>query len=89
MIEDAATSLKNFHIEPPMAEKMVRFIKADAAKGIYSKMTDDNAIARRLTEDLQIVSHDKHLRVMFNPSKTPLETAAPREPDQLPSVSRT
>ena len=46
---------------------------ADGAReaGDYDAITDGDAFAARLTTDLQEVSHDKHLRVDFNPFKMP------------------
>jgi retinol-binding protein 3 len=46
-------------------------LKMHADKGEYDSITDGDVFATQLTKDLRAVSHDKHLRVDFNPFKMP------------------
>ena len=50
---------------------MADALQTHDAKGDYNSISDGDAFAARLTTDLQAVSHDKHLRVDFNPFKMP------------------
>jgi retinol-binding protein 3 len=71
VIEGVDQNLTEYYIEPTTAKQMVDALKMHSDKGEYDAITDGDVFAKRLTEDLQAVSHDKHLRVEFNPFKTP------------------
>jgi retinol-binding protein 3 len=71
VIDGVGDVLKEYYIELPMAEKMADTVKAHEAKGDYNAISDGDTFASRLTDDLQAVSHDKHLRVNFNSFKAP------------------
>ena len=60
--------------------KWSRLCRLIEKTGAYDAITDGNAFAARLTSDLRAVSHDRHLRVDFNPFKMP-ERTAPRPDD--------
>ncbi len=81
VVDGVESNLTEFYVEPATAQKMVDALKAHEAKGDYNAISDGDALAARLTEDLQAVSHDKHLRVNFNPFKTP-ERAGPSPEDE-------
>jgi retinol-binding protein 3 len=74
VLDGIASNLNEYYIEPTAAQQMIDAMKAHAAKGDYDKITDGDEFATRLTKDLQDVSHDKHLRVNFNPFKMPQHT---------------
>ena len=74
VIQGIATNLTTAYIDAAVAQQMIDSVQAHAAKGDYNALTDGDAFAMRLTEDLQAVSHDKHLRVMFNPYKMPAQS---------------
>jgi retinol-binding protein 3 len=71
VIDGVQTELKEYYVEPAMAQQMADALKANEAKGVYVAISDGDAFAERLTKDLQDVSHDKHLRVEFSPFKMP------------------
>lgn len=48
---------------------MEKKIKEQFAAGEYTGITDPQKFADELTEDLQSVSKDKHIRVLFNPAE--------------------
>jgi Peptidase family S41 len=50
---------------------MVASLRAHQQAGAYRDLSDAYLFADRLTSDLRAVSHDLHLRVTFNPFKTP------------------
>ena len=71
VIDGVDTNLMEYYVEPTIAQQMVEALKAHQAKGDYDAISDGDALAARLTTDLQAVSHDKHLRVDFSPFKMP------------------
>jgi hypothetical protein len=54
-------------------------VRAGQKNGEYDAITDGNALAAKLTDNFQEVSHDKHLRVNYDPMKIP------DRPDDAPS----
>jgi hypothetical protein len=71
VIDAIAVELNKAYVEPTVAQQMVAAIQAHAAHGDYDTITDGDALADKLTEDLEAVSHDKHLHVTFAPFKMP------------------
>ncbi len=67
VIEGAVANLNEFYIFPETAKKMEEALRAHEKKGEYDAISDGDAFATKLTEHLQEVSHDKHLRVNFVP----------------------
>lgn len=71
VIDGVGDNLKEYYIDAAVAQQMADALKAHEAKGDYAAISDGDAFASRLTDDLQAVSHDKHLRVNFNSFKAP------------------
>ncbi len=71
VIDGIGTDLIEFYIDAPLAAQMKDALQAHEKAGAYNTITDGDVFADQLTKDLQAVSHDKHLRVNFNPYKTP------------------
>ena len=71
VIDGVQTELKEYYVEPAVAQQMADTLKGHEARGDYDAISDGDVFAARLTKDLQEVSHDKHLRVDFNPFKMP------------------
>src|SRR6202050_1869323 len=71
VIEGIGAALTEFYIDAPLAAQMKDALQAHEKAGAYNAMTDGDVFAEQLTTDLQAVSHDKHLRVGFNPFKMP------------------
>jgi retinol-binding protein 3 len=74
VIDGVESDLKEYYVEPTAAQQMTDALKAHEVKGDYAAISDGDALAERLTKDLQDVSHDKHLRVEFSPFKMPERT---------------
>ena len=66
-IDSIGNKLKANYIFPEVADKMMASLESNFKKGNYKSITDPEEFANQLTEDLQSVSHDKHLRVMYDP----------------------
>ena len=59
--------LKESYVFPEVADKMVHLINANMKAGNYGAVDRPEEFAKRLTQDLQAVSKDRHLHVDFNP----------------------
>jgi hypothetical protein len=69
VIDGIDSELREYYIDPEVAKQMAQALAAHEDAGDYKSITDGDVFAQRLTTDLQAVSHDKHLRVNFNPFK--------------------
>jgi retinol-binding protein 3 len=70
-IDGVTAALTEYYVDADLAAKMNAAVEAHLKAGDYDKITDGYSFASRLTSDLRDVSHDKHLRVDFNPFKMP------------------
>lgn len=71
VIDGAVAALNDIYVFPETAKKMAGAVRAHQQKGDYDAISDGDDFAKRLTDDFQAISHDKHLRVMFNPAALP------------------
>jgi hypothetical protein len=77
VIDGAAKNLKESYVYSDLAQKMEDAIRANQKRGEYDAIADPDALANRLTKDLQAVSRDKHLALNYNPVKLPPEGHMP------------
>ena len=75
VVEGAIRHLDTAYVFPETAKKMAADLRSRLAKGEYDRITAGPELAKKLTEDLQGVSHDKHLRMLWS------EEAIPVRPD--------
>src|SRR5438552_1395351 len=68
---DPERSLDDTYVFPETAKKMAEAVRAHQQKGDYDAISDGDDFAKRLTDDFQAISHDKHLSVMFSPAALP------------------
>jgi hypothetical protein len=68
VIDSIASNLNRSYVFPEVAKRMDDDIHARAKRGEFDKLSDASAFAETLTQDLQAISHDKHLRVRVRPS---------------------
>ena len=71
VLRGVEADLTGSYIDAPVAAKMNAAIEAHDHAGDYNSITDPDAFAIRLTNDLRAVSHDMHLHVDFSPFKMP------------------
>jgi len=71
VIDGAVAALNDIYVFPETAKKMEEAVRAHQRKGDYDAISDGDDFAKRLTDDFQAISHDKHLRVMFSPAALP------------------
>ena len=82
VIAGAIDHLRRAYIFADVAEKMADAIKARDAKKEYDAITGAQAFAEALTKNLQEVSKDKHLRVLYNADGLPQRTGPPSPEDR-------
>jgi len=71
VVDGAIAQLNESYVFPETAKKMEDALRAHQKHGDYDSITNGNTFATRLTDDLEAVSHDKHLRVNYSPVKMP------------------
>ena len=71
VLDGVPKALHEGYVFPEIAAKMAESIQAHVKAKEYDAITSAKELARKLTEDLQAVSHDKHVRVQY--SHTPLQ----------------
>jgi hypothetical protein len=71
VIDGAVAKLNEFYVFPEAAKKMAEAVQARLKSGAYDAITGADDFAAALTDDLQAVNHDKHLRVNFSPHVLP------------------
>jgi hypothetical protein len=77
IIDDIAAALNETYVFPETARKMEELMRSQLKSGAYDRLGTMDAFTQKLTEDLQSVSHDLHLRVRWNPDPPPGETGGP------------
>ncbi len=65
VLDDVRSVLAEQYVFPELAQKMSDELARRKAAGTYEALSSARAFARQLTEDLQSICHDKHLRVRF------------------------
>lgn len=65
VIDEALLALQKSYVFPEVAAKMADDVRARQGRGAYDSLTQSREFARTLTEHLQAVSRDKHLRVTY------------------------
>jgi hypothetical protein len=76
IVAQLSTELRSRYIYPDGGEKGAAAITAAAASGAYDRFTDLPSFARRLTDDLSGVLHDKHLAVFGETNRPALSVAS-------------
>ena len=87
VIDNLSTLLNDFYIYPDIAKKTSNHLYSQYEAGHFNKCEDNKTFANVLTEAVQSVSKDKHMRIMANkPYKAPensLERKAEQRMDQI------
>jgi len=76
VIDGILKRLNDSYVFPEVAKKMEQSIQERVSKKEYDQITSAKEFATKLTNDLQEVSHDKHLRVRY--SNKPIPERGPR-----------
>jgi len=73
IIDSIGNILKSSYVFPEVADKMVEKLKIDFENGVFRSIKDPRKLADELTKNLQSISHDKHLRIMYDPERIEAE----------------
>ena len=76
VLDGAAAKLKEYYVVPDTAQKMLDALKEHRKAGNYDGLGGP-ALATALTNDLEAVSHDRHLRVVYSALVLPEEEDEP------------
>lgn len=79
VIDGILKRLNDSYVFPEVAKKMEQSIRERVSKKEYDQVTSAKEFASKLTNDLQAVSNDKHLRVRYSHRAIP-ERGPRREP---------
>jgi len=66
VIDEVARILDEAYVFPDIAKEMTATLRTREKSGEYNAFSDGEDFARKLTGDLQQVSHDKHVEVRFS-----------------------
>jgi len=77
VIDGAIANLNEFYVFPETAKKMEEALRTRQKKGEYDAVNEGGTFAALLTDHLQEISHDKHLRVNFVPTVLPKDEPGP------------
>lgn len=78
-IDSISNKLQKNYIFPKIADQMAQRLSDNLKKGTYRSLVDPSEFARQLTKDLQALSQDKHLRVVYDPPTIAREQALTAE----------
>ncbi|RSM66214.1 hypothetical protein DMH03_03545 [Amycolatopsis sp. WAC 01376] len=81
-IEDVCKRLKDHYVFPDVAEKLTVLLRARLGDGAYAGL-DDQAFAVAVTQDLQSVNGDKHLRLRHHVDPLPEIDGESFDPEQF------
>ena len=77
VIDGTVAALQELYVFPDAVQKMADALSAHVNSGDYDAVTDGTDFAALLTEHLRAVSHDKHLRVTYEPFRKPAGSPEP------------
>src|SRR5829696_2438768 len=87
VIDLAVAQLQKAYIFAETAKKMSASIRARAAAKEYDAITGAREFADKLTRDLQDVSHDKHLRIRYEPDGLPQRPEQPTAEERAQALA--
>jgi retinol-binding protein 3 len=82
VIEGILNQLNTKYVFPEVAKKMEDTLRKRLKEKEYDSLTDGQKFAETLTQHLQEVSKDKHLRVRFSPEPMPERSTGEPSPEQ-------
>ena len=88
VVDSVGSKLNMNYVFPEVANKMVESIQNKLRNGSYKSIKDPQEFATKVTEDLQAISNDKHLRVMFAPQRIAERRQAVTPEDSIKFLNR-
>ena len=74
VVDNLIKELNDAYVFADVAKKMEADLRRRQSAKEYDAIVSGQAFAKKLTEDLQAISKDKHLRVRFSPQSIPVRT---------------
>jgi hypothetical protein len=65
VIDSVTQTLNEIYVFPDVAKKMEKYLRSQYKKKAYKDITSLDEFTQKLTQDLQEISHDRHLWVRF------------------------
>lgn len=85
-IDSLIRSLEENYVFPQMAKEVGQHLRQKQKAGAFNGLTEPVAFADRLTEEIQFITNDKHLRVRFDPEGAArMRASAEEEEDDGPN----
>lgn len=81
IVDDVTAALNEVYVFPETARKMEEHVRRQLKAGAYDRLGTLDAFTQKLTEDLQSISHDLHLRVSWDPEAPAGEAGGPPPAD--------
>lgn len=75
VVDTLVADLERYYVFPDKAKQYAAMLNAKQQQGAYDAVSSAEGFARRLTGDLQAVSHDRHLEVQYSAEPLPPESA--------------
>src|SRR2546425_12147828 len=72
VIQGAVKALNEHYVFPEVAQQMEKSLRERQQRKEYENITSAVTLAKVLTEHLQEISHDKHLRMFYSHSPIPV-----------------
>ncbi|MGW6277946.1 S41 family peptidase [Kribbella sp. NPDC055071] len=66
VIDQVATLVRTHYVFPEVGAEVADRLTAAGSEGRYDDLTEPEALAERVTADLQVGNEDKHLRLLFH-----------------------
>jgi C-terminal processing protease CtpA/Prc len=88
VVQTLAKELEAAYVFPDVAKKLAEMLRGKLDKGEYDKLQTGQALAKQLTDDLQGLSHDKHLRVMCSSKPLPKPGQKKPSPEEIKNMQK-
>ncbi|MBZ0326998.1 MAG: S41 family peptidase [Altibacter sp.] len=88
VVDSVSSKLNANYVFPEVAKKMADKLKENVRAGAYTKIVEPQEFANQLTQDLQSVSNDKHIRVGFDPQGIAEQQQAVTAEDSVTFLNR-
>ena len=82
LVERISKVLGEKYVYPEIAEKMIAFVEGKMAAGEYGQARTGLEFAEALTSDLQEISQDRHLHVVYDPRRAEQLQKSPGRKDE-------
>ncbi len=87
VIDAVARYAESNYVFPDRAKEIAQALRRHQKNGDYNDIATGNALAQRLTKDLQAVTPDRHLKVFFSAEPRPTQDT-PGEPSEAEKANR-